>query len=672
MAVSKMQQISICSLNENRSRILEQLQLKGIVELRDVSAQDSIFQRADASDEIKAASEALSLAMRALEILEQHSPDKIQVMKKVYGRRLASSAVLDDFEERRDEALRAANNINSLYKLTEESRAEIHRLHSRIEALYSWRDLDIPLDLKGTDRTAVFIGTLPGEWTVEDIYGSLSVNESIAIEVVSTSQEQTCITVICIKEEASAVSEGLRRLGFSLPPYPLSEVPSRAITELAEEIKERNRDIQQSKAEIEACTGMSEDMRLLADFEAMRVERYKALGQLLSSKNVFVVTGYVPQKQAEALADLLVERFGAAVEVSEPDDDSDVPVLLENNGFSEPLEGVVEAFSYPGRGEADPTAVTAFFYYMFFGIMLSDAGYGLLLTGACGFVLARHRATLEENVKKYIKLFLYCGISTLFWGIMFGSYFGDLPLIVSRTFLGGDFRIAPILIEPAKSPMILIGYCMLIGVIHLYTGMGMKLYQAIRQNDYKSAVYDVLLWYMLLTSLGVLLLSMQMMKDILGFDAEISDAIVNTATAVAIASSAGIVLTNGRKSKNLFIRVLRGFYELYGITSYFGDVLSYTRLLALGLATGIIGSVINLMAGMAAGSSMLGIVPFTLIVVLGHMLNLAINMLGAYVHTTRLHYVEYFSKFYNGGGRKFEPFAAKTKYYKFRENDENG
>lgn len=672
MAVSKMQQISICSLNENRSRILEQLQLKGIVELRDVSAQDSIFQRADASDEIKAASEALSLAMRALEILEQHSPDKIQVMKKVYGRRLASSAVLDDFEERRDEALRAANNINSLYKLTEESRAEIHRLHSRIEALYSWRDLDIPLDLKGTDRTAVFIGTLPGEWTVEDIYGSMSVNESIAIEVVSTSQEQTCITVICIKEEASAVSEGLRRLGFSLPAYPLSEVPSRAIAELAEEIKERNRDIQQSKAEIEACTGMSEDMRLLADFEAMRVERYEAFRRLLSSKNAFIITGYVPQKHAKALADLLVKRFETAVEVSEPDDDSDVPVLLENNGFSEPLEGIVEAFSFPGRGEADPTSVMAFFYYMFFGIMLSDAGYGLLLIIACGFVLARHKATLEEHVKKYVKLFLYCGISTLFWGIMFGSYFGDLPMIISRTFFGGDFRIPPILIEPAKSPMTLIGYCMLIGVIHLYTGMGMKLYQAIRRNDYKSAVYDVLLWYVLLTSLGVLLLSMQMIRNILGFDVAISDAIVNVATTLALVSAAGIVLTNGRKSKKPFIRILRGFYELYGITTYLGDVLSYTRLLALGLATGIISSVINLMAGMAAGNSMLGIVPFTLIVVLGHMLNLAINMLGAYVHTTRLHYVEYFSKFYNGGGRKFEPFAVKTKYYKFKENDENG
>lgn len=672
MAVSKMQQISICSLNTNRGKILELLQLQGVVELRDVSKQDSIFQRADASDEIKASLETLSLARRALDILDQHSPDKRKLMANVSGRRQLSKALLADFERRRGEVVKAAKTIDSLERLIEESNIEIQKLHSRIEALSSWRDLDIPLDLKGTDRTVAFIGTLPGEWSVEDIFDGLPADEPAAVDVISSSQEQTCIVAICMKSKAQTVLESLKRIGFSRPGRFSSEAPSRAIAEAGEEIRRRSADIQQARFEIEACMEMSEDMRLLADYESMLIERYEALGRLLSSKNVFVITGYVPQKHAKALAELLAERFEAAVEVSEPEADADVPVMLENNAFSAPMEGVVEAFSYPGRGEVDPTAITSFFYYMFYGIMLSDAGYGLLLIAACGFVLARYRATLEEHVKKYIKMFLYCGISTLFWGIMFGGYFGDLPLIVSRTFLGRDFSIPPLLFEPSKSPMILIGYCMLIGVIHLYTGMGMKLYQAIRRGDYKSAIYDVLLWYILLTSLGVLLLSMNMIRDMLGFDVAIPDVFINTAIALAVASAAGIVLTNGRSSKNPFIRILKGFYELYGITSYFGDVLSYTRLLALGLATGIIGSVINLMAGMAAGNSILGIVPFTLIVVLGHALNLAINMLGAYVHTTRLHYVEYFSKFYNGGGRKFQPLAAKTKYYKFKENDDNG
>ncbi|AHM58034.1 V-type sodium ATPase subunit I (plasmid) [Peptoclostridium acidaminophilum DSM 3953] len=672
MAVSKMQQISICSLNANLGRILELLQLQGVVELKDVSEQDSIFQRADASDKIKASLETLSLAKRALDILDQHSPEKRKIMANVSGRRPVSKAVFDDFEGRRSEAVKAAKTIDSLERLIEESRSEINKAHSRIEALSSWRELDIPLDLKWTDMTAIFIGTLPGEWRSEDIFDSFPANEPVAVDIVSASQEQTCIVAICMKPKARAILESLKQIGFSSPGNFSSEVPSKAIFEAGEEIKRRSADIQQAKSEIEACIEMRKDMWLLADYESMRIEMYEALGRLLSSKNVFVITGYVPQKYAKVVADLLVERFEAAVEVSEPEVDEDVPVLLENNGFSAPMEGVVEAFSYPGRGEADPTAVTAFFYYMFYGIMLSDAGYGLLLITACGTVLARHRATLEEHMKKYIKMFLYCGISTLFWGIMFGGYFGDLPLIISRTFLGRDFNIPPVLFEPSKSPMILIGYCMLIGVIHLYTGMGMKLYQAFKRSDYKSAVYDVLLWYILLTSLGVLLLSMKMMRDMLSLNITISDAVVSMAIALAVASAVGIIITNGRSSKNPFVRILKGFYELYGITSYFGDVLSYTRLLALGLATGIIGSVINLMAGMAAGNSIIGIVPFTLIVVLGHVLNLAINMLGAYVHTTRLHYVEYFSKFYNGGGRKFQPFAVKTKYYKFKESDDNG
>jgi V/A-type H+-transporting ATPase subunit I len=212
---------------------------------------------------------------------------------------------------------------------------------------------------------------------------------------------------------------------------------------------------------------------------------------------------------------------------------------------------------------------------------------------------------------------------------------------------------------------------MALGIIHLFTGLGMKLFQLLKQKDYKSIIYDVVFWLILLGSSVVLLLSMPMIINLLGVNFVVPGNIANVASILAILAAIGITLTNGRESRNPFKRFLKGLYALYGISGYLSDVLSYSRLLALGLATGVIGMVINKMAAMAGGSKFVGPFIFIIIFLVGHTLNLAINALGAYVHTNRLQYVEFFGKFYGGGGREFKPFASKTKYYKIKEKMKN-
>jgi V/A-type H+-transporting ATPase subunit I len=491
------------------------------------------------------------------------------------------------------------------------------------------------------------------------------------VDIISASREQTCIFVLCTKEKSEEVSEILRGVGFSHPNSGVDEAPSIKLISIKKQISECESSIIEAEKEIKSYEDKLDDLYFLQDYDTMRTEKYEVISHLLQTSKVFVMTGYIPEVETKNIIELLNERFEIAIELEQPDMDEEVPIMFKNNGFSNPLENTVEAFSPPGKGELDPTMVMSLFYYLLFGLMLSDAGYGALIAIGCGVLLVKFKNTLEISMRKTLKMYLFCGISTVFWGIMFGSYFGDIVDIVSESFFGQKITIPPLWFFPVNEPMRMLSFSLLLGLLHLLTGLGMKLYQCMKHKDYKSALYDVVLWFVLLISTVLLLLSMQMVVDILSIDFILPSAVGSISGIFAGLAAIGIVLTNGRESRNPFKRFLKGLYALYGITGYLSDVLSYSRLLALGLATGVIASVINKMAAMVTGG-IIGAFFFILIVIGGHTLNIGINALGAYVHTNRLQYVEFFGKFYEGGGRMFNPFSARTKYYKFKEKIKNG
>ena len=265
---------------------------------------------------------------------------------------------------------------------------------------------------------------------------------------------------------------------------------------------------------------------------------------------------------------------------------------------------------------------------------------------------------------------MFSGISTLFWGVLFGGYFGDVADVIARTFLGREVTtpvIPALWFIPLNDPMKLLIYSMLFGTIHLYLGLAMKGYMLLKDKKYVDFVCDVVLWYVLLTGLIFILLP----TDLFGSISQMTfvfPPIVNTlAKGAAIVGALGILFMSGRSSKNPALRIALGAYDLYNITGWVSDVLSYSRLLALGLATGVIASVINQMGSMV-GPNPLGVIVFILVFIVGHIFNMGINLLGAYVHTCRLQYVEFFGKFYEGGGKMFEPFRRNTKYVEFKED----
>lgn len=667
MAVQQMHHVYIYALKKDRKKILELIQRRGLIEVENSLSADEVFYKEDVTSKKGSFEKNATLAKEAIEVLDKYKNQKGSMLSMLNGRKEVSTCVYDDFLNKYENVLEFANNINTISKKISEKQAEIIKLQSQMEMLLSWSKLDIPVNFDGTKHTLGFIGTLPNLWTTEMILDMLSNISPVHVEIISSSKEQTGVFVLTIKENEEKLFEELRAMGFSYPDSMLKNIPEEKIDELKSDIQKAKTDIVKMEDFFRENSDKLEELKFLQDYESMRTEKYEAIGQLLQTNNIFVFLGYIPKSKSSMLKDELIKKFDVFIELEEPLDGEDVPTLLKNNGFSNPLEGTVESFGPPDTGEIDPTMVMSLFYYMLFGLMLSDAIYGVIITLICAIVLIKFKNTLEGSMKKAIKMFLLCGIATIFWGVMFGSYFGDLIDVVSENFFGKKITIPPLWFFPVEEPMRMLVFSMLLGVIHLLAGLTMKLANNLRNRDFKAILYDVVFWYTLLISSIVFLLSMELFINTLGITFVLPPIAGKVAAVFFVISAVGIIATNGRESRNPFKRFLKGLYALYGITGYLSDVLSYSRLLALGLATGVICTVINKMAAMTIGIPIAGPFIFVIIIILGHTLNIAINALGAYVHTTRLQYVEFFGKFYGGSGRKFQPLSIKTKYFKFKE-----
>jgi len=666
MAVLQMQRIYICAMKKNRKKILEYLQRQGVIEISETIAENSVFKKADVSSAEVLLKKNITSARDAVVALEKFVPEKKPMLSVLNGRNEVSTKAYDDFYAKYDDTLRVASRINFLVKQIAEQKAEIIKIETQNEILTPWMDLDIPLNFNGTKYTSSFIGSIPSSMSLEMIYELLAESIPVNVDIISTSREQTCVFVLCQKSKADEVSNTLRAVGFTIASNTIDIAPARQKESYEKQIDNFKQQIVFAQEEIESYNTYKSAILFLEDYDTVRAEKYEVISQLMHSKSVFILKGFIPDRDKEFIETELTNKYEAAVEFEQPSNDEEVPVLLKNNAFAEPLESTVEAYSLPGKGEIDPTMTMSLFYYVLFGLMLSDAGYGAIVAGFCGFALIKFRKKLEHPMRKTLKMYFFCGVSTIFWGVMFGSYFGDILDVASATFFEAKVSIPALWFFPVSQPMKMLMFSLAIGIVHLFSGLGMKLYTLLKAKQYKDAFYDVGLWLLILTGSIVLLLSSKIMTDMFAVSLSIPAIVITAAKAVAILSAVGIVLTSGRDSKNPVKRIMKGLYGLYNLTGYLSDVLSYSRLLALGLATGVIASVINAMASMT-GSGVVGAIAFTVICVGGHALNLGINALGAYVHTNRLQYVEFFGKFYDGGGRKFNPFSIKTKYYKFRE-----
>ena len=680
MAIVKMQKLGLCAAKTHRKEILETLQQLGVMDIDNQYIQDSELEQTDTRTAMTTFEKNAATLDEVLRLLKTYAnvssggglfsePEKVSKEK------------FDGIVERQNRFMRHAGRILDAEKEIAEAKGIIKKDENQIIALQPWVSLDIPMGLRGTRLMRTLVGQMPGTWTAESIYavaiqGLGAANEEekdqpdefpVEVKIISAENGVTNVVVMCLRRDRDQVRANLRSAGFAPPPGDEKGLPSERIEYYEKDIAAQSEKIAELEKKISSYADEAGDFRIAADYYRTRAEKYRLLATIPQSENMFFLEGWVPADKAEPLKKLLEDKYEALVEFEEIREDETEPTLLSNNRFSESAEGVLEAYGLPTHGRIDPTTVMSFFYVFFFGMMLSDAGYGLVMTIGCAVLLLK-KPGMADGMKKMLKLFFWCGLSTTFWGFMYGGFFGDAIDVVAKTFFGftGDTLLKPLWFAPLGNPMRLLIWCMLFGLIHLFAGLAVKGAEYIQQKDFVGFFSDVIAWYMMLTGLVLMLLPSDIFASISGQHFVFPGWLSALAKVLAIVGAAVILLMSGRANKNWGVRVALGAYDLYGITSWLSDILSYSRLLALGLATGVIANVINMMASYGGGG-VIGAIVFIVVFIFGHLLNLGINALGAYVHTNRLQYVEFFGKFYDAGGKKFNPFKTVSKYVQVKE-----
>ncbi len=653
-----MKRVRIVALREDRKRLLEHLQDSALIQIKKVKKNEKGFSNVDVTSQMQVFERNVALTEQALKILDDYSREKKSMLSSFYGRKEIDPDDIGVIASKSGEIIEICRKINDLNKTIIENSSEQVRISTSLSQLEVWKNLDIPINTSDTKSTAVFIGSLPMKYSENELSQKITAENpklEFEFEIQHTEDTMTCIVLFAPVSQKTMAEDVLRNLGFSKPMTLTAHTPKVKTERLKAKSKKLFEESEKAKENIISFASRRDEIKVTQDYFRIRADKYNVINELEHTRHVFVINGYIPEEDLDKL-EALCNRVSTCYIESE-DANEEAPVKLKNNRFSAPAQGILTMYAAPSHADVDPTPLLAFFFYFFFGMMFSDAGYGLLMVIAIGFVLKIFKP--DDNMRRNLKLFQYCGISTFVWGLIFGSIFGDAPAVLYNHFTGANITMTDILpwptLDPQKDALMLMVISIAFGLVHILVGMGCKFYICLKQKDYGGAFLDTGLWMLLLLGLAVLAVGIA-----------VGPLFLYIGAGIAIACAVGLVLTQGRSKKG-FGKVIGGLASLYDITSYISDLLSYSRLLALGLTTGVMAQVFNMLATMF-GTNIAGSVIMVIILIIGHAINIGLNALGSYVHTMRLQYVEMFSKFYEGGGEEFEPFSLKSKYIKIKED----
>lgn len=643
MSILRMKRLRIIAPSNIRKRLISDLSKLGCL---DIESANKLLEDPEWSallhrvENESVASEQLTLISDALKVMSKYAPVKKGLLSP---KRTITEAEFTD-ESSLQKALEMAKSIladvDSLSSLTSES----VRLTAKKASFIPWENLDIPLDFETDGKISFLIGTSPATFSFDDMRQTLEETvPACEIQSISKDREQHCLSVICLKDDVNAVLSALKPFGFNRSSF-------KGITGTAAEnisqINARLKEVENLQSSITEKLSSYQDVHLLLEqaFDKLTLEAAKdsAMANLSETMQTTYIDGWVPSEVADKV-EAVLQKHVCAYEFSDPTENDNPPVCLRNGPVVAPFGFVTELYSLPAYNSLiDPNPFMAPFFFCFFGMMMGDVGYGLVLLIAGLAALKMLKPAKGSSTQNLVLFVIYCSIGMIVWGILFGSYFGDLVQQLSKMITGTEYAIKPLLFDPLKEPMALFILSLALGLIQILVGLGVSGLRQIKRGEWFDAICDVGFWYLILIGLGLALVG------------------VPYSLYVALAGAIGVVLTGGRHSKG-FGKITGGLGALYGISGYFSDILSYSRLLALGLATAVVASVMNIM-GTLGGNSIVGWILFVVVFLIGHAFNLLINLLGSFVHTSRLQFIEFFGKFYEPGDRGYKPLTLKTKY----------
>ena len=643
MAIVKMKRLRMVGMAGDREELLRKLQHMGCVEVIQPEAdqEDPVWSALTRPDTggLAAAHEEKAQAERALEVLKRYAPAKGGLLDPKPG------VPEGDFlsEERAERARQAAKAVNDLDRRLAAIRAEENKLEAQKEVLRPWMDLDLPLETGSTPQVAIQLGTLPANVPMNQAEGEVQAAGGLAqLTEVYTERDLCYCMLVCHASQAEGALEALKALGWSRANLrDWTGTAAENLDRLGKETKALREEAASIEQELSGMGELNASLRQLSDLAGIDAAREESKGKLLDTAQTFFLEGWVPEESWPALEKALAP-YPCACEVEDPaeEDHPSVPVRLKNNWFTRPLNMVTDMYSLPAYGSLDPNPLMAPFFILFYGMMMADMGYGLIMMIAAAVVIKKARPD-GATMQYMMPLLGLCGVSTFLWGAATGGFFGDLiPQLVQLMNPGSTFAL-PKLFDPLdKAVNVLVG-ALVLGVVQIFTGMAVSMYKQIKAGETMAALCGEGAWFLVFILAGA---------------AAVSGQIIPCVAAILVV----LALTQGYGKKGIVGKLMGIAGSLYNnVTGYFSDILSYSRLMALMLAGAVTAQVFNTLGAMTGN-----VIAFFIIAMVGNALNFALNILGCFVHDMRLQCLEYFGRFYEDGGKPFRPLDLDTKYYK--------
>ena len=645
MAISQMRQLSLLLPKELLDQLLFYLQGLESVQIHDLRQEEdwqAAFEQALVGRPDRQLSQQDLLSRQ--EKLERLIADLEPFMpkKKLLGSlkeeplELSFAALEQAGKARDEEAL--LEGISKQLKVLQEAKGQIEADRLEVAALEKWVPLELTPQAAATfSHLGALIGTIPN--TDDDALRlALGAHPDLKFQEVFTDDTEQGVLIFYKTGSLEEVRKILKEYGFKPFEYDHAELPAERIAQLKANIRQQEAVADAMTKSLAASKNELDQLKVQLDYLCNLSSRQESKNQLASTQNLAALEGWIESNQVQALEACLTEQFGQSILIQtreiRQDEEDKVPTKLKNNALVEPFELVTEMYSLPKYGDKDPTPVVSLFYFVFFGMMVADIGYGLLLF--VGTSLALHFFHVKPGLAKNLRFFRLLGVAVIIWGLVYGSFFG--------------FELPFALISTSSDAMTILVISVVFGFVTVLAGLFLSGLKNIRIKDYAEAYNAGFAWVLIL--LGLLLLALGNFFPSLAFAATIGQwlAIINTL---------GILAVSIVSAKSL-AGLGSGLFNLYNVSGYVGDLVSFTRLMALGLSGASIGSAFNLIVSLfpPVARFSIGILLFIAL----HLVNMFLSFLSGYVHGARLIFVEFFGKFYDGGGKPFTPLKPSEKY----------